>query len=236
METHTEAQKAHPGSMPVNILGPVQSVMLRTVFASAIAIACIQDTRPADADTIPLVIDPTITIKATASGTATGGTQPAIDNAHAMEYDGPTSFTANYTIVLKADGTVDKTKSTIKFKTTTYTANGMEEPSSFTTLPITITGVTLNKDNTIASFTFSSLNWYPNAAAEGITNNTLSGSINLNTLQSQYTASYKDNTTGGVYKYVVVSVPGPVLGAGLPSLMVGAGGLLAWWGRRRKGA
>jgi hypothetical protein len=32
------------------------------------------------------------------------------------------------------------------------------------------------------------------------------------------------------------SVPGPVIGAGLPGLVAGCGGLFAWWRRRRKAA
>ena len=33
-----------------------------------------------------------------------------------------------------------------------------------------------------------------------------------------------------------LTVPGPIVGAGLPGLMLAGGGLLAWWRRRRKGA
>jgi hypothetical protein len=43
-------------------------------------------------------------------------------------------------------------------------------------------------------------------------------------------------TSRNVDNIVLNTVPGPVVGAGLPGLIAACGGVLAWWRRRRKAA
>jgi hypothetical protein len=174
----------------------------------------------------PILIDPTVSINGTAKGTAAAGKAPdgtptpADDvkdaQGHAAEYDGPTTFTADYTIVRIPNDGVDKTKSSVVFKTTSYTAGGGKNSSDFTTRAITITDVKFNDDGSVASFTFQSTDWYPASGegASGLTNNGLSGSIDLKTGASSYKASYIDKSNGAVYTYDVSGTIGPAGGGG----------------------
>jgi len=145
--------------------------------------------RNALADSI-FTIDPIVTIKGTSAGTATKGPTTSdadLKNAqdHAKLYDGPTEFQADYTINLKPDNTLDN--GTVTFTTVSYTESGTATASGFKTRAIKITGVTLNGDGSVATFTFDSTDWYPPTGdgADGITNNGLSGSISIKTGDSK---------------------------------------------------
>ena len=43
------------------------------------------------------------------------------------------------------------------------------------------------------------------------------------------------NNGGGEIRGELIAVPGPIVGAGLPGLIVASGGVIAWWRRRRTG-
>jgi len=174
---------------------------------------------------------------------------------HAATYNGPTSFTADYTIFLKPDNTLDPTqKSTVTFTTINYThKEGKRRPrlerSDFKTLPITITGVTHDKDGKI-SFTFESNDWYPNAAGSNLVNNGLSGSIDLGTGAVSIKTSYISKNDGNaIYTYNVTGKVGAGgagggPGGGRPSalpepatwmtMLAGIPGFVALAYRRRK--
>jgi hypothetical protein len=200
---------------------------------------------PAQATTISADdVDPSgsITINATSSGSAAAGTirgspsSPAAvarENAHAMEYDGPTQFTANWDITLNPQNMF--VSGTVTFVTNSYTAPNRSpppatetKPSTFTTQAITITGATVNPQGQITSFTFDSTNWYstqPKYATGAITSDGLSGMINLLTGASSYTAKYIIKSNGVVDTYTVTSPPKTPLPPAWTMLLAGFAGI-----------
>jgi hypothetical protein len=162
----------------------------------------------------------TVTINGTSSATATKGkymrggmeleTSAAAvrrEDEHAKHYNGPTKFTATYSIVVDGSGVLDKSMSTVTFKTINFTDQGRLTTSSFTTNAINVTGVTLSGDcpPKLKAFTFHSDDWYPagERGAGGLMNRTLDGSIDLSAGKATYTAKYAIKANGAIYTYGV---------------------------------
>jgi hypothetical protein len=168
------------------------------------------------------------------SGSVVGSGSDKTDDDHAKGYSGDYDVTFDYTIAIKKnpDGTFafDPTgMSTVKLTDTSM------KFGSFTTLPIKITSAAVSPtDGSVTSFDFSSTDWYPNAATDGITNNGLSGTIKIKDGVATVTSSYVDASSGSIYTYKFTAVPEP---PGWAMALTGVGMVWAWsfWRRRVSG-
>jgi hypothetical protein len=172
-------------------------MLRRRAFALAILLmTCVGGTLTARANTITLV------------GYVVGSGSDAPDNQHAMLYSGYYTVTFDYTVATKKNGSGDYVFDPTGTSTVTITETG--KFGGFTTLPITVTSADVSPgDGTVAGFMFSSTDWYPNAASDGITNNGLTGSIDLVQLHAAITSSYIDSNTKSVYTYNFATSPEP---------------------------
>lgn len=166
----------------------------------------------------------------TLSGTVVGSGSDKTDDDHAKGYSGEYTVKFDYTIATKKnpDGTTVFDPSGMSTVTLTDTS---EKFGSFTTLPIKITSANFAADGSLTSFGFSSTDWYPNAASDGIKNNGLTGMITVLTNESTITSSYIDNSSGSIYTYKFSAVPEPSEWA---LLLTGSGVAWAWIVRRRR--
>ena len=140
---------------------------------------------------------------------------------YAKRYDGEVNVEADYTIVFKADKTLDTTKSSVKLDTLSFALFGKQSKFPFTTPAIKIIEVTLtNKDpKMIESFKFKSDDWYdPKASGfNAIIDKGISGFVDLKNGKTFQEASYiyKPNATLNTFKVTGVIVkPGPAPGPG----------------------
>jgi hypothetical protein len=130
---------------------------------------------------------------------------------YAKQYDGPTEFKAKYKVCLKADKSLDPNKSTIEFTLVYFTWNGKKNDGKkkgkeWETLPIKITGVTLNAAKTeVESFTLKANDWYPNLETDypPLVNAGLSGAVDFTTKKANWTAKYQNTKNAVITIYVV---------------------------------
>ena len=164
------------------------------------------------------------------SGAVVGSGSDKTDDDHAKTYSGDYDVTFDYTIATKKNPDGSTVVDPAGMSTVTLTDTAMTF-GSFTTWPIKVTGATFGADGSLTSFMFSSTDWYPNADTDGITNNGLSGSVDLSSNVATVTSSYIDSTSKSIYTYQFTAVPEPAEWVMILTGLAGAWGVRRRWVR-----
>ena len=157
-----------------------------------------------------------------------GGT--AGGRSHASDYDGPETITATYTVNLKKDMdgnlVLDPTGSTITLAVSSFTDRGEQMGTMFTTVPIPITGVSVDQETSnLLAIDFMAKDWYstdPKYQPNLVINNGITGQISLLTGTASITSSYIGKNSKTTYTYVFAT-PEPPTWLLMLSMLTGFG-------------
>ena len=133
-----------------------------------------------------------------------------VDSSTGQSYIGPTTVTATYSVETTTDtnGNVvlDSANSSVIFSVDAYQVQGHTTYEPWATLAIPITSVEGNPQNP-TSILFSSDAWYTDSASIGVTNDSLSGHVNILGETGTMNASYVYEGKTYYYKFSAISEP-----------------------------
>jgi len=128
-------------------------------------------------------------------------------------YTGPTTVTATYSIETTTDSNgnvvLDSANSSVIFSVEAYQVQGHTTYEPWATLAIPITSVEGDPQNPTAIL-FSGDSWYTDSSSIGVTNDSLTGHVNILGETGRIRASYVYE--GDTYHYVFAAIPLPATG------------------------
>ncbi len=137
--------------------------------------------------------------------------------------------------------TVDVTAGTIQSANITITGQSVGPFTTSSGYGSSSSGQ-FSEDFTSAAFANLAL-WFPGSGLQGYSGGEICGSASGAACSGLKSAAYYTPASGptsfwyiadGSLTAEAAAVPGPVVGAGLPGLIMAGGGLLGWWRRKRK--